>query len=160
MKRVSRRHFLNAGAATVALPWILPGSVLGAEAPSKKITIGFIGTGDHGTTWNLHRYLELRAAKVLAVCDVDGARMRRAKAMVDAAYDTEDCATTKDFREVIARKDRILAIGCPAFAISPISPSNAATNSNGIRRPNASKMTSQPTRCFQGQCAAPGRLEA
>lgn len=105
MKRISRRHFLNAGAATVALPWIIPASVLGAEAPSKKITIGFIGTGDHGTTWNLHRYLELRAAKVLAVCDVDGARMRRAKAMVDAAYDTEDCVTTKDFREIIARKD-------------------------------------------------------
>ena len=105
MKRISRRHFLNAGAAGVTLPWIIPASVLGADAPSKKITIGFIGTGDHGTTWNLHRYLELRAAKVLVVCDVDGARLRRAKAMVDAAYDSEDCAATKDFREVIARKD-------------------------------------------------------
>jgi predicted dehydrogenase len=96
---------LKAGAATVALPYIIPASVLGADAPSNKITIGFIGTGDHGTTWNLHRYLELRDAKVLVVCDVDGARMRRAKAMVDAAYDTENCATTKDFREVLARKD-------------------------------------------------------
>src|SRR5579859_2491728 len=105
MKRVSRRHFLNAGAASVALPWIIPASVLGAEATSKRITIGFIGTGDHDTTWILHRYLELRDAKVLVVCDVDSARMRRAKAMVDAAYDTEDCATTKDFREVIGRKD-------------------------------------------------------
>ena len=105
MKKVSRRQFLKAGATTLTLPCLVPASVLGAEAPSKKITIGFIGTGDHGTTWNLHRYLELRAAKVLVVCDVDGARMRRAKAMVDAAYDTEDCATTGDFREVIARKD-------------------------------------------------------
>jgi predicted dehydrogenase len=105
MRRLSRRQFLNASAATVALPYIIPASVLGADAPSKKITIGFIGTGDHGTSWNLHRYLELRDAKVLVVCDVDGSRMRRAKAMVDAAYDTEDCATTKDFREVIARKD-------------------------------------------------------
>ena len=34
-----------------------------------------------------------------------GARMRKAKAMVDAAYDTEDCAMTKDFREVLARQD-------------------------------------------------------
>ena len=79
--------------------------MLGADAPSKKITIGFIGTGDHGTTYNLHRYLELRDAKVLMVCDVDGFRMRKAKAMVDAQYDNEDCAMTKDFREVLARKD-------------------------------------------------------
>ncbi len=105
MKPSSRRAFLKAGTATLALPYLIPSSVFGADAPSKKITIGFIGTGDHGTTWNLTRYLELREAKVLVACDVDGARMRRAKAMVDAAYDNEDCATTKDFREVLARKD-------------------------------------------------------
>ena len=105
MMRISRRRFLQAGAAGVTLPCLIPASVIGADAPSNKITIGFIGTGDHGTTWNLTRYLELRAAKVIVVCDVDGARMRRAKAMVDAAYDNEDCATTKDFREVIGRKD-------------------------------------------------------
>jgi predicted dehydrogenase len=89
----------------VAAPYFIPASLLGADASSKKITIGFIGTGDHGTTWNLKRYLELRAAEVLMVCDVDGYRLRRAKAMVDAQYDNEDCATTKDFREVLARKD-------------------------------------------------------
>src|SRR5512146_1113368 len=98
MRRVSRRRFLRAaGMFGAAVPYFVPASILGAEAPSKKITIGFIGTGDHGTTWNLKRYLELRAAKVLMVCDVDGFRMRRAKAMVDAQYDNEDCATTKDF---------------------------------------------------------------
>jgi myo-inositol 2-dehydrogenase / D-chiro-inositol 1-dehydrogenase len=105
MKHTSRRHFLRASAIGVTLPYIIPASVLGADAPSNRITIGFIGTGDHGTTWNLSRYLELREAKVLMVCDVDGARMRRAKAMVDAAYDNEDCATTRDFREVLNRKD-------------------------------------------------------
>jgi len=105
MKRLSRRGFLKAGTATLSLPYLVPASVLGADAPSKKITIGFIGTGDHGTTWNLTRYLELRDARVLVVCDVDGARVRRAKAMVDAAYDNEDCATTKDFRQVLDRKD-------------------------------------------------------
>ena len=31
--------------------------------------------------------------------------MRRAKMMTDAKYDNEDCAQTKDFREVLARKD-------------------------------------------------------
>src|SRR5215470_11690257 len=105
MKTISRRQFLHGTAASLTLPYILPATVLGADAPSKKITVGFIGTGDHGTAWNLHRYLELREARVIMVCDVDGVRMRRAKAMVDAAYDTEDCAMSKDFREVLARKD-------------------------------------------------------
>jgi predicted dehydrogenase len=106
MNSLSRRKFLKAGATTaVAMPYLIPASALGADAPSKKITIGLIGTGDHGTTWNLRRYLELRDAKVLVVCDVDGYRMRKAKAMVDAQYDNEDCGMTKDFREVLARKD-------------------------------------------------------
>jgi len=39
------------------------------------------------------------------VCDVDGFRMRKAKAMVDAAYDNQDCAMSKDFRDVLGRKD-------------------------------------------------------
>lgn len=106
MKRISRRRFVGATvAAGVGMPYLIPSSVLGAEAPSKQITIGFIGTGDHGTSWNLTRYLELKAARVLMVCDVDGFRMRRAKAMVDAAYDNQDCAMSKDFRDVIGRKD-------------------------------------------------------
>ena len=102
---IPRRKFLRTTAGALAAPYFIPASVLGAEAPSKKITIGFIGTGDHGVTWNLHRYLELPAARVVMVCDVDGYRMRRAKAMVDAAYDNEDCAMSKDFRDVLARKD-------------------------------------------------------
>ena len=105
MKRISRRRFVRTTAAGVSLPWLVPASVFGQNAPSKKITVGFIGTGDHGTYWNLSRYLELAEAKVVVVCDVDGYRLRKAKALVDAAYDNEDCATSKDFREVLARKD-------------------------------------------------------
>jgi predicted dehydrogenase len=86
-------------------PAFIPARLLGAEAPSKKITVGFIGTGDHGTGWNLRRYLELREAKVVAVCDVDGNRMRHAKNNVDETYGNRDCAMTKDFREVLARPD-------------------------------------------------------
>jgi len=79
--------------------------VLGADAPSKKITIGFIGTGDHGTNWNLRRYLKLQDSRVLVVCDVDETRKEFAKEQVDAAYKNKDCAMTKDFREVLARPD-------------------------------------------------------
>jgi len=106
---VSRRAFLRSAASTSALalltPQVLPARLLGAEAPGSRITVGFIGTGGHGTGWNLRRYLTLPEAKVLAVCDVDGARMKRAKEIVDEQYQNHDCAMAKDFREVLARKD-------------------------------------------------------
>src|ERR1017187_1994747 len=105
MKRISRRQFVRTATAGVAMPYFIPASVLGADAPSRKITIGFIGVGGHGLGWNLDWYLKLSAARVLVVCDVDGWRMRKAKAIVDTAYDNQDCAMTKDFREVLARPD-------------------------------------------------------
>ncbi len=106
MRPLPRRQFLKTAAAGLALPAIVPASVFGADAPGNKITVGFIGVGDHGTTWNLDAYLKLKQeARVVMVCDVDGWRMRKAKAMVDADYDSDDCAMSKDFREVLARKD-------------------------------------------------------
>jgi predicted dehydrogenase len=105
MSDLSRRLFLRGLSAGLALPTVIPSSVLGAAAPSKKITVGFIGTGSHGTDWNLPPYLRQADARVIMVCDVDGYRVRKAKAMIDAHYDNEDCALTKDFREVLARKD-------------------------------------------------------
>jgi len=103
--RVTRRSFLRT-AAVLATPCLIPARLLGAAAPSNLITMGFIGTGDHGTGWNLRRYLELKQmARVLVVCDVDGQRMRHAKEVVDEQYLNKACAMTKDFREVLARKD-------------------------------------------------------
>ncbi|MHB8523953.1 MAG: Gfo/Idh/MocA family protein [Limisphaerales bacterium] len=105
MKPISRRWFVRAATAAVVAPCFIPARLLGAEAPSKKITVGFIGTGDHGTSWNLRRYRQMPDARVLVVCDVDGERMQRAKQIVDEQYLNHDCATTRDFREVLARPD-------------------------------------------------------
>ncbi len=105
MKALSRRRFAKTAAAAIALPYFIPSRVLGADAPSKKITVGFIGTGDHGTNHNLKRYLQLNDARVLMVCDVDAHRMRRAKELVDTKYENTDCTMSKDFRDVLARKD-------------------------------------------------------
>lgn len=106
---LSRRAFLRRTTATFAVaPLIIPAGVLGADgtvAPSNRITVGFIGTGDHGTNWNLSYYLRLPAARVIAVCDVDSRRMQRAKETVDERYKSEDCFATGDFREILARKD-------------------------------------------------------
>jgi len=107
----SRRSFLKGAAlagAAVAFPTIVPSSVRGANGqvpPSERITVGFIGTGDHGVNWNLAFYRKQKAAQILAVCDVDDRRLIRAKETVDEHHGNEDCLATKDFRQVLARKD-------------------------------------------------------
>src|SRR5258708_973168 len=106
---LTRRTFLQRTAVTVAaVPLLIHSEVLGANgavAPSNRITVGFIGVGEHGTNWNLSYYLRLPAAKVIAVCDVDSRRLQRAKETVDDRYKTEECSMTKDFREILARPD-------------------------------------------------------
>ncbi|MBI4326136.1 MAG: Gfo/Idh/MocA family oxidoreductase [Chloroflexi bacterium] len=111
-RRFSRRSFIRRTAATACLaavaPQIVPSSVLGADgqtAPSNRITVGFIGTGSHGVGWNLGPCLRHKDAQVVAVCDVDDGHLIRAKETVNERYQNEDCFATKDFREVLARKD-------------------------------------------------------
>jgi predicted dehydrogenase len=108
-KRFDRRRFLKCSAvAAAAVPTFVPGLALGkdgAVAPSEKITVGFIGTGSHGTHYNLRAYLAQPDAQILAVCDVDGNHMAQAKQQVDQKYGNGDCATTKDFRDILARPD-------------------------------------------------------
>ena len=109
MKKIqpTRRSFLKTTLATGVAPNILPSGLFGADAPSKKITVGCIGVGGHGTGHNLRAYLKQADARVVMVCDVDSKRMERAKKMVDSFYreSGKGCATTKDFREVLARPD-------------------------------------------------------
>ncbi len=110
-RQLNRRSFLRASAGTataLAVPHFVPSTVLGrdgAVAPSEMITVGFIGTGSHGVHRNLRTYLKQSDAKVLAVCDVDQARMLGAKKEVDKTYGNNDCTTTKDFRDILARED-------------------------------------------------------
>jgi predicted dehydrogenase len=108
---VARRAFLRQSTSVLgtalAAPLITTSALFGGGgvAPSNRITIGFIGTGSHGTAWNLPRYLKQPDAKVLVVCDVDREHMEFAKEKVDEFYQNKDCAMTSDFREVLARRD-------------------------------------------------------
>lgn len=104
---ITRRIFFSRSAAAAA-PLILPASVFGFAkriAPSNKITVGMIGTGDHGTNVNLKGFLSQPDARVVAVCDVDGLRCKRARDLVNQHYGNNDCTAYRDFREVIARDD-------------------------------------------------------
>jgi predicted dehydrogenase len=104
----SRRSFLKAAALTSA-PLILRSGLLGADAPSKKLTMGFIGMGKQ----NAHLMPSFMArddsTRVLAVCDVDTNRRTAAKKRVDDYYKEKgqaaDTTAHADWQELIARKD-------------------------------------------------------
>lgn len=67
----NRRVFLKASAA-VSLPWIVPASVFGRNAPSNRINVACIGTGNQGSGI-LKRFLQNDDVQVVAVCDVNTA---------------------------------------------------------------------------------------
>ena len=89
-------------------PQIVRSSVLGraeGTAPSNRITVGFIGVGSHGYDVNLQTYLRHGGAQVVAACDVDRQRLNRARNLINRTYGNQDCFTSGDFREILARDD-------------------------------------------------------
>jgi predicted dehydrogenase len=103
---LSRRKFVKTSGllagGSIILPVIIPSCAFGAN---DRITIGMIGTGDHGTSWNLAAYLKLDDCRVIAACDVDASRANKAKAIIDEKYRNKDCSVYYDFRELLERKD-------------------------------------------------------
>lgn len=101
----NRREFIRSAgiAATAGLfPTIIPARVLGAEAPSKKITLGFIGMGGQGMGMNLATFLGLKDCHAVSVCDAFLGKAKRAARKVNEAYGNRDCKVFQDFREVLA----------------------------------------------------------
>ena len=102
------KETVGISAAVVGFPYLIPSSALGkagAVAPSERITIGFIGTGDHGRNVNIKNFLANADAQAMAVCDVDPVNRDAARDMVNNKYGNSNCATYKDFRDVLARAD-------------------------------------------------------
>ena len=106
---MKRREFLKSAAAALTVPTLIAPVASGQEnaapPPSDQITLGFIGVGGHGTSWNLDAFLKIPEARVLAVCDVYRDRREKARDIVNSAYGNTDCATHADFREILARTD-------------------------------------------------------
>lgn len=109
MKASSRRSFLKSGlggilAAGVA-PQFIPSRLLGANAPSEKITLGCIGVGKHGFGVNLQSFLQEDGCRVIAICDTFTSRRARAIEAVNKKNGDAGCADIADFRALLARKD-------------------------------------------------------
>ena len=107
---LTRREMLRsslAASAALALPTFIPGTSLGkdgAVAPSNKITLGVIGIGPR-CTYDLKAMLQLPDVQCVAIADVQASRRDAGKKLVDEHYGTQDCRLTRDFRELLDRKD-------------------------------------------------------
>jgi predicted dehydrogenase len=125
----SRRAFLGkalraSAAAGFAFPMIVPGRALGlagAVAPSNRITLAVIGTGNQGFN-DIRSFLGDLRVQLVAVCDVNrespgywegkvGGR-EPARRLVEDHYGTvrkagtyRGCSALADFREVLGRHD-------------------------------------------------------
>jgi predicted dehydrogenase len=113
-----RRRFLKdagRGAVGVGLaagfPAVVPASVLGANAPSKRINVGAIGTGRISRGHDLPGIWKHEAARVMAVCDLDAKRAEDARVLVNKHY-AEATGKPYDgvtvytrYRELLANKD-------------------------------------------------------
>jgi predicted dehydrogenase len=117
-KKSSRRRFLATGvrglaaaSASFAFPAIVPASVFGAAAPSNRINVGAIGTGRISRVHDLPGIWQYQTARIVAVCDLDSARLADAKRLVSEHYASEtgkayDGVTAyADYRDLLAAKD-------------------------------------------------------
>jgi predicted dehydrogenase len=127
VNRLNRRQWMQraaCGATPFAVPWIIPASALGRDgnvAPSNRITVGMIGTGNQGTN-DLKSFLSDERVQVVAVCDVNRegpgywnggiagrdpalrlVESHYAQAKASGTY--RGCTAYVDFREVLGRDD-------------------------------------------------------
>src|SRR5664279_5529903 len=90
---MNRRSFLANSACALsglAAPSFVRASVLGANAPSNRINVGFIGTGRQAFGANLPQMLAVPGVQVVTVCDVDSWRMGAAQKYVNEYYAKRD----------------------------------------------------------------------
>lgn len=98
---ITRRKAITTLALSGAGFAILPSTLCGASAPSKRVNIAMIRTGRQGIQVNMATFLGMANVRVIAVCDVDRLRLAHAKSIVDRAYGNEDCRSFTDFREAL-----------------------------------------------------------
>jgi len=129
---LNRRRFLKTAAkagALFAMPYVIPGTVLGkdAVAPSERIRLGGIGIGGRGG-YVLGCFLHEPDVQFVAVCDVKANRRQAVKQMADNRYGNQDCATYRDLRELLARDDIdavLIATGPNWHAMASVLAANA-----------------------------------
>ncbi len=120
-----RREFIKTVVAGLSFPYVVPASVLGANAPSNRITLGCIGVGGMGTN-NMMGFMTHADAQVVAVCDPETGskgynhwynkdgwlgrepavkRVNEHYAQAIRSGQFKGCDGYRDFRDLLARED-------------------------------------------------------
>ncbi|MBX3746333.1 MAG: Gfo/Idh/MocA family oxidoreductase [Verrucomicrobiae bacterium] len=105
--RISRRRFLAAAGAGIALPTFVPATVFGAAgrpAPSNRITMGVVGWGMQGPG-NTGNFMRQPDCQVVASANIDRNHLQASLRSINRHYDNRDCRAYEDYREMLARKD-------------------------------------------------------
>jgi len=122
----TRRRFVQSAATAIAMPMIVPSSVLGETrtTPGNRINLGIIGLGSMGTG-HLKFLLQREEVQVVAICDLHDRHHRDmqagesdplgrdpAKQLIEEHYAKASgkgsytgCDTYSDFREICGRDD-------------------------------------------------------
>ena len=114
-RHVTRRGFLKRAVGTagagLALPAIVPASVLGGAPPSGRVAVGHIGVGGQGGGL-LGGFMGLPMGQSVAICDPVKQRHEGRAARVEKYYGSrrgkgtyKGCKPYNDFRELLARDD-------------------------------------------------------
>jgi len=111
---ISRRSFLKKSSLLTLGTTIIPAAALGLEggvAASERVTMGLIGSGSHGRSWNLDLMFANPMQQVIAVCDVDKSYVNDAQKKTNDFYskkfgqEYKGCQAYVDFRDLVNRKD-------------------------------------------------------
>jgi predicted dehydrogenase len=98
-------------AALGGFPAIMPSSVFGQYAPSKRINVGAIGTGRISRGHDMPGVWQYDRARIVAVCDVDAHRVEEAKILVNDFYSKQSgkpydgVRTYSNYHDLLANKD-------------------------------------------------------
>ncbi|MEM6280159.1 MAG: Gfo/Idh/MocA family oxidoreductase [Verrucomicrobiota bacterium] len=122
-KTTTRRGFLGKAAAIAGAPTIIPASVLGENAPSNRVTMGFIGMGNRGIGV-MEAFLNNESVQGVAVADAEDHHVLTRNGKTSRAYGRtpgkealenhyskatgkpwKGGAAVEDFREITQRDD-------------------------------------------------------
>ena len=106
MKKLTgtRRNFLKKSAMAIAVPTIIPSSVLGkggSLAPSERLNLAMIGMGVR-MNWMFPYWVASKQAQVVAVCDCQKSRAEAGRNRVNGHYDNDDCKKYAYIQDVMA----------------------------------------------------------
>lgn len=102
--KISRRRFMASAASALALPTIVPSTVLGKQAPSNRITLGVIGLGGRGN-YHAQSFAKIDNAEVLAICDPFKSYGLNVQKAINQWTGKKNCTVYQDFRHIINCKD-------------------------------------------------------